>query len=296
MAWGYGTNLFTFFAYFILVSGVAQLITLITFISSFFIPKERYFLHWCKTSGCTVLPQSLLNLSFIDLWTMYQDAYWIVWEGKIHTSIFLHFVCSNTFQNSSKHSSAELNSSAEMYDMCSPMVFQMNHVGDVQSTQQAPTVVISERAAPVLRAEDGGFSCGKGTPGIHTEECSKSNRWFESLTHSHSAKHKTKTANWILLLVFPLSVFADIKTSSGAESQNHSGKAAIRSSSSEENDSVRKPPLYQGKREKTRDSQSMFATQVMLKSGYESGYDAGETDNELDQDHTHHLYRWVYTL
>ncbi|KAF6720283.1 Occludin [Oryzias melastigma] len=138
----------------------------------------------------------------------------------------------------------------------------MNHVGDVQSTQQAPTVVISERAAPVLRAEDGGFSCGKGTPGIHTEECSKSN-----------------------------SVFADIKTSSGAESQNHSGKAAIRSSSSEENDSVRKPPLYQGKREKTRDSQSMFATQVMLKSGYESGYDAGETDNELDQDHTHHLYR-----
>lgn len=90
---------------------------------------------------------------------------------------------------------------------------------------------------------------------------------------------------------FPLSVFADIKTSSGAESQNHSGKAAIRSSSSEENDSVRKPPLYQGKREKTRDSQSMFATQVMLKSGYESGYDAGETDNELDQDHTHHLYR-----
>lgn len=33
---------------------------------------------------------------------------------------------------------------------------QVNHVGEVRSTQQAPTVVVSERAAPNLRAENSG--------------------------------------------------------------------------------------------------------------------------------------------
>uniref|UniRef100_A0A3P9HJZ2 Zgc:154006 n=1 Tax=Oryzias latipes TaxID=8090 RepID=A0A3P9HJZ2_ORYLA len=123
-------------------------------------------------------------------------------------------------------------------------------VRPVHSTQRAPTVVISERAASGLRAEDSGFSSGKGTLGVHNEECSKSN-------------------------------------SSGAESQHHSSKAAIRSSSSEEEDSFRKPPPYHGNRKKRKDGESMFAPQVMVESEYETG----ETDNELDRDHTHDLYR-----
>uniref|UniRef100_A0A3P9M848 Zgc:154006 n=1 Tax=Oryzias latipes TaxID=8090 RepID=A0A3P9M848_ORYLA len=74
----------------------------------------------------------------------------------------------------------------------------------------------------------------------------------------------------------------DIKTSSGAESQHHSSKAAIRSSSSEEEDSFRKPPPYHGNRKKRKDGESMFSPQVMVESEYETG----ETDNELDRDHT----------
>lgn len=53
----------------------------------------------------------------------------------------------------------------------------MNHVGEARSTQQAPTVVVSERAAPDLRAENSVVSYSNGTVSIHSDGNYKNNRW-----------------------------------------------------------------------------------------------------------------------
>lgn len=63
----------------------------------------------------------------------------------------------------------------------------MNHVGEVRSTQQAPTVV-SERAAPDLRVENSVVSYANAVS-IHSEGNYKINRWVmfaadESVTHT----------------------------------------------------------------------------------------------------------------
>jgi len=46
----------------------------------------------------------------------------------------------------------------------------------VQQVPTAPTVVVSERAAPDLRAENSVVSYGNGTVSIHSEGYYKSNR------------------------------------------------------------------------------------------------------------------------
>ena len=53
---------------------------------------------------------------------------------------------------------------------------QVNHVGEVRSTQQAPTVVVSEREAPMLGGENSLVSYGNRAVGINTEGNYKRNR------------------------------------------------------------------------------------------------------------------------
>lgn len=89
----------------------------------------------------------------------------------------------------------------------------MNHVGEVRSTQQAPTVVVSERAAPDLRAENSAVSYGNGAVSIHSEGNYKTNRWVmfaanESVTHRFSSVacvqiigHITKTHTHVWLQI-----------------------------------------------------------------------------------------------
>lgn len=68
------------------------------------------------------------------------------------------------------------------------------------------------------------------------------------------------------------------------------------SSSSDETDSIRKPPLYHVEREQRRDPVPRPAARDALESQYETGYTTGDTGNELDRDHTDYLYRWATTL
>ncbi|XP_027141418.1 occludin isoform X1 [Larimichthys crocea] len=140
---------------------------------------------------------------------------------------------------------------------------EVNHVGDVRSTQQAPTVVVSERAAPDLRVENSVVSYGNGTVSIHSEGNYKSN----SLSAANSNRR-------------------------GAEPLYQNSKVTVcTSSSSDENDSIRKPLPYHTKREQRKDREPRPAAQEVLESQYETGYTTGDTGNELDQDHTAYLYR-----
>ncbi|XP_073346722.1 uncharacterized protein [Pagrus major] len=139
----------------------------------------------------------------------------------------------------------------------------VNHVGEARSTQQAPTVVVSERAAADLRAENSVVSYGNGTVSIHSDGNYKSN-----------------------------SVSADKNSRRGAEPlYQNSRVAAGSSSSSDETDSFRKPPPHRVEREQRKDRQPRPAAQEMMESQYETGYTTGDTGNELDRDHTDYLYR-----
>ncbi|XP_012729115.2 occludin [Fundulus heteroclitus] len=134
----------------------------------------------------------------------------------------------------------------------------VNHVGEARNTQQAPTVVVSERAAPALRVENTvGF--GNGIVSNQSEGYNKSN-----------------------------SFCTDTSISCDAEPLYQNTRAAVCSSSSYETDSVRKPPV---KRRQKKPSESMPAPQEMIESQYETGYTSGDTGNELELDQRDHLYR-----
>ncbi|XP_034559252.1 occludin [Notolabrus celidotus] len=136
----------------------------------------------------------------------------------------------------------------------------VNHVGDSRSTQQAPTVVVSERArAPELRAENSVVSYSNGTVSVHSE-----------------ANYKGNT------------------NSRGAEPLYQNNRVTVcSSSSSEQSDSIRKPPppTYNVRKEQREDPQYRLAAQEGVESQCETGYTTGDTGNELDRDHTEHLYR-----
>uniref|UniRef100_A0A3Q1G2L7 Occludin n=1 Tax=Acanthochromis polyacanthus TaxID=80966 RepID=A0A3Q1G2L7_9TELE len=139
----------------------------------------------------------------------------------------------------------------------------VNHVGEARSTQQAPTVVVSERAAPDPRAENSVVSYGNGTVSIHSDGNYKSNS-------------------------FP----ANNSNSRGGEPLYQNTRAAVcSSSSSDETNGVRKPPPHYVKKEQRKSKEPLPAAQVMVESQYETGYTTGDTGNELDRDHTGHLYR-----
>ncbi|XP_036940362.1 occludin [Acanthopagrus latus] len=139
----------------------------------------------------------------------------------------------------------------------------VNHVGEARSTQQAPTVVVSERAAPDLRAENSVVSYSNGTVSIHSDGNYKNN-----------------------------SVSADKNSRRGAEPLYQNSRVAFgSSSSSEETDSFTKPPPHCVEREQRTERQPRPAAQEMMESQYETGYTTGDTGNELDRDHTDYLYR-----
>ncbi|KAI3375101.1 hypothetical protein L3Q82_021619 [Scortum barcoo] len=129
---------------------------------------------------------------------------------------------------------------------------QVNRVGDVRSTQQAPT-------APELRVENSVVSYSNGTVSIHSEGNYKSNNFS-----------------------------ADNSNHQGAE---NSRVRVFSSSSSDETDSFRKPPPYHVEREQRKNLEPRHAAQEMMESQCETGYTTGDTGNELDRDHTDYLYR-----
>ncbi|XP_054452731.1 uncharacterized protein LOC129089343 [Anoplopoma fimbria] len=139
----------------------------------------------------------------------------------------------------------------------------VNLVGEVRSTQQAPTVVLSERAAPDLRAEQSVVSYGNRTVSIHSEGNYKS--------QSFSADNSNRR------VAEPL--------------YQNSRVPVCSSSSSDDTDSIRKPPPYHVEKEQKKERVPRSAARETMESPYETGYTTGDTANELDGDHTDYLYR-----
>ncbi|XP_030608492.1 occludin-like [Archocentrus centrarchus] len=137
----------------------------------------------------------------------------------------------------------------------------VNHVGEVRSAQQAPTVV-SERAAPDLRVENSVVSYAKAVS-IHSEGNYKINSFSANSSKTH-----------------------------GAEPLYQNSRAIVcPSSSSDESDSRRRPPPYYVKKEQRKDKEPIPAARAIIESQYETGYTTGDTGNGLDRDHTDYLHR-----
>ncbi|XP_027876840.1 occludin [Xiphophorus couchianus] len=145
----------------------------------------------------------------------------------------------------------------------------VNHVGEARSTQQAPTIVVSEHAAPDLRAENSG---GHSEGHKEADACLISSSCTEN-----SARHDT-------------------------EPVYQNTRATVCSSSSYETDSVRKLPLHHtnkrepplhhnNKRPQKQLTEPTPAAQLAAESQYETGYTSGDTGNELDWDQRDYLYR-----
>uniref|UniRef100_A0A672J1J5 Occludin n=1 Tax=Salarias fasciatus TaxID=181472 RepID=A0A672J1J5_SALFA len=94
-----------------------------------------------------------------------------------------------------------------------------------------------------------------------------------------------------LLLVF-FSFLADSSHGRGAEPLQQSGRPAVcSSSSSDETDSIGKPPAphHHGRKKQRKDRRAAPAARAAMESQYETGYTTGDTGNELDRDHSDHL-------
>ncbi|XP_034038338.1 occludin [Thalassophryne amazonica] len=133
----------------------------------------------------------------------------------------------------------------------------VNHVGDARSTQQAPTVV-SERAAPDLRAVDSAVTYGNTAVSIHREGLCKSKSLSASNIHQQ-----------------------------GTEPLYQNSRVTVYSSSS----SSEAPPCHTD-REQTKHRGPRPPSQEMIASQCETGYTpGGDTGNELNQDYTDYLHR-----
>ncbi|XP_071382975.1 uncharacterized protein [Centroberyx affinis] len=139
----------------------------------------------------------------------------------------------------------------------------VNHVGEGRSTQQAPTVVVSERAAPDLRAENSVVSYGNGTVSIYSEGNYHGNTLSANNTNSR----------------VPEPLYQNTRV------------VVCSSSSSEEADSIKKPPQPAEREWRQERGPSLPAAEV-VESQYETGYTTGgDTGNELDQDQRDYLHR-----
>ncbi|KAM3865687.1 occludin-like [Diretmus argenteus] len=137
----------------------------------------------------------------------------------------------------------------------------VNHVGDGRSAQQVPTVV-SERAAPDLRAENSVVSYGNGTVSVYSEGTYNGNTFSANNTNGRG----------------PEPLYQNTRVT------------VCSSSSSEEADSIKKPPQH-AERERRRDRELSPPAQV-VESQYETGYTTGgDTGNELDRDQRDYLHR-----
>ncbi|KAM9845088.1 occludin [Aulostomus maculatus] len=131
----------------------------------------------------------------------------------------------------------------------------VSHVGEEHSTQLAPTVVISERAASDLREEKSAVSNSNGAVSIHLEGNYNSNGFCET------------------------------------EPVYQNSAPVCSSSSSCEADSMKNPP-HRDKRDRRRSRGARAAAEEMVESQYETGYTTGgDTGNELDWDQREDLYR-----
>uniref|UniRef100_A0A8C6PE96 Zgc:154006 n=1 Tax=Nothobranchius furzeri TaxID=105023 RepID=A0A8C6PE96_NOTFU len=112
----------------------------------------------------------------------------------------------------------------------------------VSGIQKAPTVVVSDTAAPDLKADNSIVSYGNRSEGYYT-----SNSFFTDNSISHDADDPCQNT-----------------------------RAAVCSSSSYETDCTQKLPCLTKK-----DHKSVPAAQVVVESQYETGYTSGDTGNEL---------------
>ncbi|XP_008331914.1 occludin isoform X2 [Cynoglossus semilaevis] len=128
----------------------------------------------------------------------------------------------------------------------------------------APTTVASEQPAPDLRTENSVVSFDNATVSIHSNGNYKSNYFSANSSHREGAE--------------PLCQKTEVTVYS--------------SSSSEEVNSFQKPPPpYHVDRKARKNREPRGAAQAAVESQYETGYTTGDTGNELDRDHTEHLYR-----
>ncbi|XP_076001024.1 uncharacterized protein ocln1 [Genypterus blacodes] len=138
----------------------------------------------------------------------------------------------------------------------------VNHVAEGRSTQQAPTVVVSEKVAPDLKAGNSVVSYDHSTVSVHSEGHYKN--------YSLSAKNSNNR---------------------GAEPLYQNCRVTVCSSSSSEEDGrVRKPP-HRAERRCRRKREAVPTAQGTVESQYETGYTTGDTGNELDREQTDYLYR-----
>lgn len=68
------------------------------------------------------------------------------------------------------------------------------------------------------------------------------------------------------------------------------------SSSSDETNTMWRPPPHNVEKEQRKDRRPPHAAQEMVESQCETGYTTGDTGNELDCNHTDYLFRWATTL
>ncbi|CAL8324735.1 unnamed protein product [Arctogadus glacialis] len=141
----------------------------------------------------------------------------------------------------------------------------VNHVGEGRSTQQAPTVVLSERAVPDLRAGDVSVAHGNAALSVYSEAGA-----YLSGNNTNSRVPEPLYQN--------VGVPASSHGSEGEEEE-------------EEANSIRKPPQDEERARGPERSGSPPARDV-APSQYESGYTTGgDTGKELDQYLRDHLYR-----
>lgn len=109
--------------------------------------------------------------------------------------------------------------------------------------------------------------------------------------------HQSQT-NFVLL-----SFSANSSHREGAEPLCQKTEVTVYSSSSSEevNSFQKPPPPYHVDRKARKNREPRGAAQAAVESQYETGYTTGDTGNELDRDHTEHLYRqepnpWGFTI
>lgn len=90
---------------------------------------------------------------------------------------------------------------------------------------------------------------------------------------------------------------ADSSYHRGAEPLCEKSRVTVNcSSSTDETDSIMRPPPYHVEREQRKDRLPQHAAREMVESQCETGYTTGDTGNELDCNQTDYLYRWARTL
>nr|XP_046213713.1 uncharacterized protein LOC124040681 [Oncorhynchus gorbuscha] len=128
----------------------------------------------------------------------------------------------------------------------------VDYVAEGQSTQRAPTVILSEKTVPDLRTENSVVSDGAGTVSIYSEETYNGNVYYDN--------------------------------TNGRVPEPLYRHTRVSSSPSVEAESLKKYPIH---RERERDPTPPSQEETQCETGYTTG---GDTGNELDQDQSDHMH------